>query len=285
MSNSHQLAQEILRLRKVQLEINDLIISGRFKVPVHLALGHEALAVGVNEAMAKNDQILLNHRNIHYHLALGATQEQLIAEYDLSSEGLANGKFGSMNLVAPKNRNIYTSNILGNNLAVALGVAQSELLNNQPSSTWVVTGDGAIEEGIFYESLLSASTWNLPIIYIVENNRWSLGTEISARRTEIDLSSYCASVGITYKELKGNDVQKYTQALMDSRVVALERGPVLIEVHLETLGGFFVEEETGKRYINYHAGKAKLEDKNIMIHETDSDPVFVNQKYLESVGI
>ena len=235
--------------------------------------------------MANEDQILLNHRNIHYHLALGATEDQLVAEYDLKSEGLAGGKFGSMNLVAPRNRNIYTSNILGNNLAVVLGVAQSQKLQARESVTWVVTGDGAIEEGIFYESLLSASTWNLPIIYVVEKNRWSLGTEISDRRTEIDLNSYCASIGVPYVALKGNDVQKYTDTMSNSRTLASQEGPVLIEVHLETLGGFFVDEETGRRYINYHAGKAKLETNQIMITENDSDPAYVNQMYLESTEL
>jgi len=255
-----------------------MISNQEFKIPVHLAFGHEAIAVGVSAAMESQDKILLSHRNIHYHLALGATEEQLIQEYKLTTSGLAEGKFGSMNLTAPQNRNIYTSNILGNNLAVALGVAQTSKLNSKASVTWVVTGDGAIEEGVFYETLLCASSWNLPIIIIVENNKWSLGTEIKQRRKEIDLSELCTSLDAKFIELTGNDVSQYHDTLASARKVA-ERGvPIVVEVHLETLGGYSIEETSGKRYINYHAGKATITAENIelTISESDSDPVFVN---------
>lgn len=269
---------EIIRIRQAQLQVNSMITEQAFKIPVHLALGHESIAVAVSAAMNIQDLILLNHRNIHYHLALGATVDQLIEEYKLSSDGLAQGKFGSMNLIAPMNRNIYTSNILGNNLAVALGVAQTGKNNNLNSVTWVVTGDGAIEEGIFYETLLSASSWDLPIVIIVENNKWSLGTEITQRRKEFDLAKLSKSLNCEYLELRGNNISTYVDALTLARKVAKQEAPIVVEVHLETLGGYFIEETSGNRYINYHAGKATLSAPNneIIISENDSDPVFVN---------
>ena len=278
MRDRDELIREVLRNRQVQLQVNRMISNQEFKIPVHLALGHEAIAVGVSAAMESQDKILLSHRNIHYHLALGSTEEQLIQEYKLTTSGLAEGKFGSMNLTAPQNGNIYTSNILGNNLAVALGVAQTTKLNSQASVTWVVTGDGAIEEGVFYETLLCATSWNLPIIIIVENNKWSLGTEIKQRRKEIDLSEFCRSLNAEYLELNGNDVSHYHETLASARKFAEQGAPTVVEVHLETLGGYFIEETSGKRYINYHAGKAAISAENIelTISESNSDPVFVN---------
>lgn len=279
MRNIGELVDEIYRLRNVQLAINSEIVANKFKVPVHLALGHEALAVSVVEAMSDDDSILLSHRNIHYHLALGANQDELIGEYNLDSTGLAGGKFGSMNLNAISKRNVYTSNILGNNLAVALGVSMSNHLQGFENVTWVVTGDGAIEEGIFYESLLSASSWKLPIVYVIENNKWSLGTEINDRRTQIDLESFCNSLGVGYFELRGNNVVDYVRILRDARQSTRLGRPIVIEAHLEPLGGYYVEEELGSRYINYHAGKAKIEIDGNVLEKSDSDPVFVNEKF------
>jgi pyruvate dehydrogenase E1 component alpha subunit len=228
--------------------------------------------------MSDDDSILLSHRNIHYHLALGANQDELISEYNLNATGLAGGKFGSMNLTAASKRNIYTSNILGNNLAVALGISKSNHLRKSEKVTWVVTGDGAIEEGIFYESLLSSSSWKLPIVYVIENNKWSLGTEIDARRTQIDLESFCNSLGVGYFELRGNNVVDYVRILREARRSTRLGKPIVIEAHLESLGGYYIEEESGSRYINYHAGKAKIEIAGNVLEESDSDPVYVNEK-------
>lgn len=278
MRSVDELIGDLISLRRIQLAINKDIGEKKFDIPVHLALGHEALAISIVESMGSHDQILLNHRNIHYQIALGATYEQLFAEYSLSPEGLAQGNFGSMNLISPKSQNIYTSNILGNNLSVALGVAQSLKVQGESGATWVVTGDGAIEEGAFYESLLCASSWKLPIMYVIENNQWSLGTDIKSRRTEIDLASFSNSLGAEFLQLRGNLLTDYLELLAGARSVALMGKPIVIEAHLETLGGYYVEESNGARYINYHAGGAKLDHSNDVIVEDNSDPVYVNSR-------
>lgn len=267
---------ELLRLRKAQIGINNAIKEKRFQVPIHLALGHEAVAVSVVAGMNPQDLVLLNHRNIHFQLALGASYEQLFAEYELQAEGLANGRLGSMNLVAPQNRNIYTSNILGNNLAVSLGVAYSAKLNSHERVTWVITGDGALEEGVFYESLLCASSWNLPLVVVIENNRWSLGTQINERRVEIDISKMCNSMDIKYIRLVGNSLDEYLGSTKNAREQASVCRPVVIEIEVETLGGYFVNEIEGPRYINYHAGMAKLTTDETLLTQNTSDPLFVN---------
>jgi TPP-dependent pyruvate/acetoin dehydrogenase alpha subunit len=276
MKREDYLQSELLRIRVAQLTLNKLLTAGEFSIPVHLAIGHEAIAVSVVETMGTSDLILLNHRNLHYHLALGATLVELVDEYKLKASGLSQGKQGSMNLTAPKNKNIYTSNILGNNLGVALGVSKSQKMQNAESVTWVVTGDGAIEEGSFYETLLCSSSWQLPLVVVVENNRWSLGTEVSSRRIEIGLERLTQSLGVGYVHLKGNHLTDYVSKLNGVREIAKSGRPIVVEVDLESLGGYFVEEAAGKRYINYHAGSAKINRNGPLIEQKNSDPLFAN---------
>ena len=276
--SSYDLETEVLNLRIAQLEINRQILNGKFKVPIHLAIGHEAIAVACSNAKQPEDKILLTHRNIHFQLALGASYLELENEYLLREDGLAGGKLGSMNLMSPNNGNIYTSNILGNNLAVALGVSLGAQLHNLQSVTWVVSGDGAIEEGIFYESLLNSSSLNLPIIYVIENNEWSLATKINQRRRPIELRKIAESLKISYTFLESNDVYEYLESLKTIRAMAVsDKIPHLVEIKVESLGGYETDIGTvTQRYVNYHAGGAKnLEMEDSIIKNDCSDPLYV----------
>jgi TPP-dependent pyruvate/acetoin dehydrogenase alpha subunit len=282
-----KLAQKIKVMREIQLNINKKMLGGQFKIPVHLAIGHEAVAVCLAEAFSSSDKLLLTHRNIHFQLAFGATEEQLTNEYLLKSSGLASGKLGSMNLMNPNAGNIYTSNILGNNFSVALGIALSLKLKKQVGVVWVITGDGAIEEGAFYEAVLIASSLKLPIVFVVENNRWSLGTSILERRTEIDLSKFVDSMNVGFQSLKDNDIDNYLSTMLKTReIVAATTQPQVLEVEVHSLGGFYVaEDQDSKRYVNYHAGAIKIEpDENGIFEKNSTDPVFTSLKYSRTGG-
>jgi TPP-dependent pyruvate/acetoin dehydrogenase alpha subunit len=278
MGQRLELAKEIQRSRAIQLEINNMIIAGEFQIPIHLGIGHEAIATSLVKVLDSKDKLLLTHRNIHYQLALGASKDELIDEYSLKESGLAGGRLGSMNLMNPKAGNIYTSNILGNNLAVSLGVGMASKIREDGGVTWAITGDGAIEEGIFFESVLFASSVGLPIVFLVENNEWSLGTSITERRTEIDLKSFAKSMSVDYLHLCENDPDNYVSELETARINVAQSGrPLIIEVVVQSLGGFYKEEEIGsKRYINYHAGAIRLKpDSDNVFERNSSDPMFV----------
>ena len=278
MTQRIELSKDIQRSRAIQLEINNMIIAGEFQIPIHLGIGHEAIATSLVKVLKSNDKLLLTHRNIHYHLALGASKNELIDEYLLKESGLAGGRLGSMNLMNPKAGNIYTSNILGNNLAVSLGVGMASKIRGDGGVTWAITGDGAIEEGAFYESVLFASSVGLPIVFLVENNEWSLGTSIAERRTEIDLMTFAKSMSVDYLYLCENDPDNYVFELETARTNVAQSGrPLIIEVVVHSLGVFYKEEEMGsKRYINYHAGAIRLEpDFNNVFERNSSDPMFV----------
>lgn len=278
--NAQALAREVLRLRLTMLTLNEAIKAKAFRVPVHLALGHEAIAVAVAAMMHDCDQLACSHRNLHYNLARGATYAQARDEFALLPMGLAGGRAGSMNLSNPAAGIVYTSSILGNNLAVATGLALGKQAKGEDGLTIVVTGDGAMEEGTLYESLQMYGTFGLPAMVIVENNGWSLATRIEERRCPIRLDLMAQALGADYVQLSGNDPEDYLARLTQAREAALAgRKAVVVEVMLATLGDWRMPtpEFPDGKYINYHAGGSPsvcLENGPCIRPETD-DPVHV----------
>lgn len=279
------IAKELLRIRLSQLLINEQCKTGAFKVPVHLALGHEAIAVGVHLLMDEYDRLILSHRNIHYNLARAGSLKAEIDEFLLKKEGLAQGELGSMNLANESKGIIYASSILGNNFSVAAGCALAKKIKNEKGIVIVVAGDGAIEEGSFYESLLFLKSNSLPCMVIVENNEWSLATKINERRCHIDIKKIAEALDLRYGFLDSNDVYEYSDALMAFKKQSLfTTTAVCIEVKLATLGGWYVKTDAFpfKRFVNYHSGAAPEIhlDSSPLIEESAKDPVFVLQNQI-----
>ncbi len=280
-----KIAKELLRIRLSQLLINEQCKAGAFKVPVHLALGHEAIAVGVHLLMDEHDRLILSHRNMHYNLARAGSLKAIIDEFLLKKEGLAQGELGSMNLANEPKGIIYTSSILGNNLSVAAGCALAKKIKNEKGLVMVVTGDGGLEEGSFYESLLFLKSSSLPCMVIIENNEWSLATKIDERRCPINIKKITEALGLKYELLNSNDAHEYSEALRGFKKESLSTAvAVCVEVKLTTFGGWHVK--TGifpfKRFVNYHSGAAH--DVNLsngpLIEESAKDPVFILQNQI-----
>lgn len=279
------LAMRIIKSRYSQLRINEFLKKKSFKIPIHLALGHEALSESLSASMTTHDTLICTHRNIHYQFARGATLRQIIDEFNIKTTGLNGGLGGSMNLVNPKGSILYTSSILGNNLCVALGIALSKIKKKIDGVVFAVTGDGALEEGAFYETLLNACSLDLPLVIVVENNNWSLASQIRERRKGIDLENLASSLGVGYSLLEGNDFLKYYENIQSIRGRAIfNRAPEILEVKLETLGGWYVNDEagSGRRYINYHAGAAPevILDANLILKLEPADPLYVIRSML-----
>jgi len=274
-----QIAATILMLRHGQMIINEKYKNGDFKIPIHLALGHEAIAVAVDLVMTSDDQLAASHRNLHYNLARGRALKEIIDEFLLKPSGLAGGSRGSMNLANEAVGIVYTSSILGNNLSVAAGLAMGKKVKGEPGLVFVETGDGAMEEGAMYESLSFMVSQNLPVAVIVENNGWSLATRIHERRCDIYLSKLSATFGLPYICLEGNDCADYVKQLQAVRRQALEeRRPVVVEVALATLGDWRLktDEYPDGKYINYHAGPAPTVEISDwpLLQDNTADPVF-----------
>ena len=250
-----KLGERVVWLRTAQLMINEEYRKGIFKVPIHLALGHEALAVALESVLSRNDRLILTHRNAAYNLARCQSLQAVRDEYLLKKSGLAGGKLGSVNLANPGRGIPDASRILGNSFPVGAGVALA-LQKKGKGIAISLGGDGSMEEGTFYETLTFAKAQKLPLIVLIENNKWSMATHISERRAPIDLTLFARALGVSYMHLSGNNVYTYVQALKKARAVAHKNGPVLVEAEVSTLGDWIKQEEKGPRLINYHSGPA-----------------------------
>ncbi len=266
-----QAARLVLQIRYWQHLFNELLKRqpGRFRVPIHCAFGHEAVAVGTHLAMRPEDRLLLTHRNMAFQLARAGAFEPVLLEYELSAAGLAQGRLGSMNLANPERGLVYTSSILGNNLPVACGMAMAHRQRGSGARIFVLTGDGAIEEGAFWESLVFAASHRLNVIFLVENNNHSMASTIAERRCAIDLEQVAAAVGVSHQKLVGNDPVAYAAALSVD-------GPAVREAIVTTLCN--------------HAGATPgwpadprniALEKGLEIEDSDRDPVHVTRRLLD----
>lgn len=279
-----KISYELIKLRLSQVMINEEYKKGLFKIPVHLSLGHEAIAVAISHTVNTNDKILLSHRNMAYNLAREGKLRAVLEEYHLKETGLAKGRLGSMNLMNRERNIIYSSSILGNNFSVSAGVSMAEKLKSSNNVTFVLGGDGSMEEGSFYESLVLMKSIGLSVIVVIENNEWSLGTHINERRKCIDLAKLTDSLGVKYIRFEGNDIDYYIKMLAVIRKECIQNcEPICIEVILKTLGDRrdppSAEYPEGK-YINYHAGPSTTVDLQgelfgAILQESSDDPLFV----------
>ena len=281
MSEINSLTEKILRIRLAQMIVNENYKDGQFKIPIHLAFGHETFAVAINEIINDEDKLILTHRNIAYNLARLGKLRPIMDEYFLKSTGLDNAKSGSMNLINPSKGLIYTSSILGNNFSVAAGIAMSLEIKQKDGIAIVLGGDGSLEEGSFHESILMFKSLNLSGLLVIENNDWSMATKISERRIPIDLETFAKSYDVKFVRLSGNDPLNYIQELKNLKEYSKQNNElVCIELMVNTLGDWIMtnDQNPDGKFINYHAGPAPTVDVKtcpVLITENNSDPIFV----------
>lgn len=286
-----KIAHDLLKIRIAQMMINEQYKEGKFKIPIHLAFGHETIAMAIDRTMKEEDKLILTHRNVAYNLARAKKLKDILNEYFLKKDGIAEGKLGSMNLMNLSKGIIYTSNILGNNISVAVGVALSQKIKSQKGFTIVLVGDGSIEEGSFHESLMMSKSLKLPIFIVVENNEWSMATRIHERRCDIDLEKFTSAYGIKYAKLCGNNSLHYIEELKNLREFSLNNNePVCIEVDVTTLGDWRMKTEDypDGKFINYHAGPApsvELKTCPAVIDSSNKDPVYALKNFFSELEI
>ena len=227
-----KLYKEIYRIREVEKKIALLYPEQEMRCPVHLSIGQEATAVGICRNLKNSDQILSGHRSHAHYLAKGGNLKSMISELYGKVTGCAKGKSGSMHLIDIKAGMMGAVPIVGSAIPIATGFAWGNKLKNTKKVSVVFFGDGATEEGVFHESLDFASLHKLPILFVCENNFFSVYSHISKRQSPSrKICNIANAVGIKSLKLNGNNVENiFNKSLKIINDIRKGQGPFLLEL-------------------------------------------------------
>ena len=193
---NRSLYRKVYLIRAAEELIREQYMDDLMKTPMHMSSGEEAICAGVCEALAPSDQVLGTYRSHGLYLARTGETDRFFAEMFGKSTGMAKGKGGSMHLTAPDNGLVCTSAVVATTIPVALGVAFANKCRGDDRLAVVFFGDGAIDEGAFWESLNSACLMKLPVLFVCEDNGYAVHSPASARHgydsiTEIASKFHC----------------------------------------------------------------------------------------------
>ena len=223
--------QQMLMLRRFEEKIGQLYGMGVIGGFCHLYIGQEAVVVGTQAALQKGDSCVTSYRD-HAHAALaGISMEAVIAELTGREAGCSRGKGGSMHMFAPELGFYGGHGIVGAQVPIGTGLAFAHQYRGDGGVTACYFGDGAVNQGQVYESFNMAALWKLPIIYIIENNRYGMGTSIERASATTDLCNRGVAYGIKGYELDGMNVEEvYEQVGKIAKNVRSGKGPAIIEM-------------------------------------------------------
>jgi pyruvate dehydrogenase E1 component alpha subunit len=199
--------RKMLRIRMVEEAIADHYAEGEMRCPVHLSIGQEAAAVGVCEALAPSDKVYSTHRCHAHYLAKGGDLNRMFAEICGKAVGCVGGRGGSMHLMDIEKGMIASIPIVSSAIPVAVGSALADKRMGTGKVTVAFLGDASVEEGVFHESANFAVLHRLPVVFVCENNLYSVYTPLAQRQPDRPLTEAARAHGMPALQGDGNDVE------------------------------------------------------------------------------
>lgn len=201
-----RLYYEMLRIRLLQLRIESHYLENEMRTPVHLYIGQEAVAVGVCAHLNRADYINSSHRSHGHYLAKGGNLKALVAELYCRETGCSKGRGGSMHLVEVSVGHYGSSSIVGGGIPIGTGMGLSIKMKKQSRVSVIFFGDGAADEGVFYESVNFAILKKLPVFFVLENNHYSVCSHVSSRQASDNPFHAMPRELLLTGKVDGNDV-------------------------------------------------------------------------------
>ncbi len=223
--------REMMLIRRFEEKAGQLYGMGFIGGFCHLYIGQEAVVVGMQMMLKDGDQVITGYRDHGHMLACGMSARGVMAELTGRRGGLSKGKGGSMHMFS-KEKNFYGGHgIVGAQVSLGTGLAFANRYRGNDNVSLAYFGDGAANQGQVYESFNMAALWKLPVIYIIENNRYAMGTAVSRASAQTDFSMRGASFGIPGYQVDGMDVRAVAAAAEEAVAhCRAGKGPLILEM-------------------------------------------------------
>ena len=262
----------------IELSIVENYNNWKMRCPVHLSIGQESSAVGICANLKKNDEVVTAHRSHAHYLAKGGSLKKMIAELHGKETGCAEGLGGSMHLI-DLNQNITAAvPIVGSTIPIGVGKAWANKLNSANNIVVIFFGDGATEEGVFFESLDFAVLKNLKILFVCENNKYSVYSSLEKRQSKKrNLIKIAKAMGLNTQLFKDHDVlniYKNTKKIINT--IKKKSVPCLIQINT-----WRYLEHCGPNYDD-NLGYREKRDK---IYWAKKDQIFKYENLLKKKGL
>ncbi|HEX2225737.1 MAG TPA: thiamine pyrophosphate-dependent dehydrogenase E1 component subunit alpha [Candidatus Binatia bacterium] len=246
----------MLKIRLFEEEVNQLYLSAKMPGLAHLYTGEEAIAVGVCEALCRDDYITSTHRGHGHCLAKGASVEKMFAELLGKETGYCRGKGGSMHIADQDTGNLGANAIVGGSAGMATGAALSAKMRGSDQVAVCFFGEGALGQGLLYESMNMAALWKLPVLYVCENNNYNEYTHYRDT-TAGEVLARAQAFGIHGEAIDGQDVRLVHET--SAKLVKRARhgdGPAFLHCNTYRFHGHHV----GDVNRSYYRSKAEEEE-------------------------
>ena len=222
--------KQMLLIRQFELEVKRLLEQMKIKGTAHLYIGEEAVAVGVCSALKNNDYITSTHRGHGHCIAKGGNVNRMMAELFGKTNGYCKGKGGSMHIADMETFNLGANGIVGGGVPIATGAGLSIKMRNSTQVAICFFGDTTTNQGSFHESVNMASIWDLPVIYICENNFYGISINIKDAMKANNIADRIKAYNIPAYTIDGNNVSEVYEATKKALAYTRSgKGPYFLE--------------------------------------------------------
>ena len=224
--------KSMLLARKFEEKTGQLYIQQKFGGFCHLYIGQEAVLAGLTEAMIKDDKVITAYRDHAHPIMMGIHPKYVMAEMYGKQTGTSKGKGGSMHMFAKEVGLFGGHGIVGAQIAMGAGMALAEKARGNKNVAFTFFGDGAARQGILHETFNMAMTWNLPVVFCVENNQYAMGTSVKRTSNVTNLSDLADSYHMPNREVDGMNPDDCYEAFKEAAERARKgEGPTLLDIN------------------------------------------------------
>src|SRR6185295_11708165 len=224
--------EDMLLMRKFEERAGQLYGMQKIKGFCHLYIGQEAVVAGAMTVLKPEDNMITAYRDHGHALAKGISANAVMAELFAKVTGCSKGKGGSMHMFSSEHRFFGGHGIVGGQIPLGAGIAFSEKYRGSKNVTVCYMGDGAVRQGAFHEALNMAMTWLLPVIYIIENNNYAMGTSVERTSNMTDLYKLGLAYDMPSEPVDGMSVEAVHEAMEKAaQHVRDGKGPYLLEIN------------------------------------------------------